>query len=213
LAYQELVTALPSAFWGQEFIKILDVGCDHGNLLVSLGKNRKVRCYGVEVSPAAASMARRRGINVFCGPLESAPRNFRGFHLSTLIDVIEHVVNPVKTLEELYDRTKPGGYLYLETPNLNSLVYKLGILLCNTPMANSSKMRRLFPREHIQYFCPLALKKCLKKIGWKIVRYKNRRLTGEQLAVSPTLSLLLQAVQLFDDKESSILTSLLARRV
>jgi len=48
------------------------------------------------------------------------------FDVVTLWDVLEHVNFPSETLQNAYNVTKPGGWLFLDTPRRDALYYRIG---------------------------------------------------------------------------------------
>lgn len=61
-----------------------------------------------------------RGLTVHLGGLETLASEREAFDGMTLNHVIEHVHNPRATLADCYRLLKPGGWLWLETPNLDA---------------------------------------------------------------------------------------------
>ncbi len=60
------------------------------------------------------------GIDVFVGQLWDAPFPSASFDLVHMSHVLEHVPDPVRLLTEAVDLARPGGQIYLETPNVDS---------------------------------------------------------------------------------------------
>ncbi|MGH8211224.1 MAG: class I SAM-dependent methyltransferase, partial [Steroidobacteraceae bacterium] len=105
--------------------RVLDVGCGNGQFL-SWAREWQWECHGVEMDAAAAQIARDRGISILGSQLEElAPEHGGSFDAITLSHVIEHVYDPVDVLRRCHQLLKPGGYLWLETPNTDSLGYAL----------------------------------------------------------------------------------------
>ncbi len=101
--------------------RLLDVGCGHGFFLSLLDPARWER-RGVEPARAAA----RHGREVFGLDVKSIflaenelPRQY--FDAVTMFHVLEHVADPRRDLELAYELLKPGGYLYLEFPDVASV--------------------------------------------------------------------------------------------
>jgi 2-polyprenyl-3-methyl-5-hydroxy-6-metoxy-1,4-benzoquinol methylase len=211
-ALTTLKKLLPNKFWKKKQIKILDVGCDHGDLLISVEKLGNTKLFGIEVSQRAAQVAAKRGVRVHTLSLETAPKEFSKFDLITLIDVLEHVAHPNRMIADLFRRSGRGGYLYLETPNPKSCIYTLGIFLSKTPLRVMPALRRLFPCEHIQYFSLTALIKSLTLAGWKIIYYGNKKLESSQLAVPRPVASILEILQKIDSPSNRILSCVLAQK-
>jgi SAM-dependent methyltransferase len=72
---------------------------------------------GVDFDPTSLKLARQAGIEVLT-PDQLVSSGYQGrFDLITLAHVIEHVADPVELLRILRRFLRPGGLLYLETPN------------------------------------------------------------------------------------------------
>ena len=98
---------------------VLDVGCGVG-LLLDEARRRGWRAQGVELSDWGVRRARHLGLDVFQGDLEEAgfaPGSFDGVFM---IDVLEHLADPVRTLATASQVLRPGGVLCLVTPNAAS---------------------------------------------------------------------------------------------
>ena len=99
----------------------LDVGCFNGNLLLT-AQTEGWKPFGTEISAPAVEFARSQGIDVFEGSLLEANFPDNWFDVVTLSDVIEHLDIPKDYLCEIQRILRPGGLLYMDTPNFNSLV-------------------------------------------------------------------------------------------
>lgn len=100
---------------------LLDVGCSTGIFLNAARINFEV--HGVEPSAWAAGFA-KNSLNlkaVVNDTFENLVLPDAYFDVVTLIDVIEHVADPRKTLQKACRLLKPGGLLYLVTPDIRSL--------------------------------------------------------------------------------------------
>lgn len=98
-------------------LKILDLGCGYGALSKVLGK------YGAHVTAAevdeeSLNNARKflldKNINVVKIPQEKLPFKDSQFDIVFLFDVIEHVKNPKKTMEESLRILKKNGLLIIQ---------------------------------------------------------------------------------------------------
>lgn len=100
--------------------RALDVGCGNGRFLASLAE-LGWEVAGVDPSPAAARAAlESHGVPVHVGTLESAPFESASFDFIHMRHVLEHLDLPVQSLRRAFELLRPGGWLYVETPNLDS---------------------------------------------------------------------------------------------
>jgi SAM-dependent methyltransferase len=106
--------------------KILDVGCATGFLL-DQARQQGWEVYGVELSAWAVDYAKNKLQlpNIIRASLTEAnyPANF--FDVVVLKDVIEHLTDPKKNLEQIRRILKPAGIICCNTPDIDSLVSKI----------------------------------------------------------------------------------------
>ena len=101
---------------------LLDVGCGHG-LLLDEARRRGYEVTGIELSRGAAEYARDvLGLDVREEPIErfaeaQPPASFQAI---VLVDVLEHLEDPLGTLDACERLLAPGGALCLVTPDPSS---------------------------------------------------------------------------------------------
>lgn len=152
-AYYDLKIRIPWQGGG----RLLDVGCGNGSFLLSM-RELGWEVEGVEIDIRAAEAARQKGLNVRIGTLESLSFPSETFDAITMIHVIEHLPDPVKTLKECYRIIKPGGYIGIITPNIKSLLHKR---FGNSWVA-------LDPPRHLFLHTTQSLKKVVSNSGFNI---------------------------------------------
>jgi SAM-dependent methyltransferase len=105
-------------------IRLLDVGCADGRLLdwyKASPVGGRLELHGIELSAAAAEVARRRGHRVVTGRFEVDNELEPGsFDLILAAHVIEHVDDPRRFMQHAADLLAPGGLFIPATPNWNS---------------------------------------------------------------------------------------------
>ncbi len=104
---------------------ILDVGCATGALLAQL-KNKGWECAGVELCvPAAEYAIKERGLTIHKGTIENAPFSDASFDVILASHLIEHLNNPRDFIHRTYHLLKPGGYLFVTTPDIDGFQARL----------------------------------------------------------------------------------------
>jgi 2-polyprenyl-3-methyl-5-hydroxy-6-metoxy-1,4-benzoquinol methylase len=182
--------------------RLLDVGCDTGVFLRTAREEFGIVPVGIDVAERSVQVASGDGLEAYQTTIEDAPPAVSGFSLITAIDLIEHVPNPGRFLVEVRKRLAPNGVLYLETPNIHSMVYRTGQLLSGLTGGRPRKLlERLFPPQHVQYFTPNSLRRLAQSAGFEIIHLSTRVLPASDIAVSaPThaaIGLLQAADRLF----------------
>lgn len=107
---------LPKPIQGQ---RLLDIGCGNGDFLIS-AKEAGWQVSGIEPDPKAADAARQRGLNITLGTVDMLASEADCFDAITLSHVIEHVHEPKQLLHDVLRLLKPGGMVYIATPNIQS---------------------------------------------------------------------------------------------
>jgi SAM-dependent methyltransferase len=92
--------------------RVLDVGCGSGGFLLTLPAS--LEKFGVEPSVAAGRYAETLGVSIVGRTLRDLPAAAL-FDVITIIDVIEHVVDPAGLLDEILPHLAPAGCLIVST--------------------------------------------------------------------------------------------------
>ncbi len=143
--------------------RVLDVGFGSGAFMeYALTAGWEVS--GVDVDAVVINSAKKRGLNVRQGGIEAFADQPESFDVISMSHVIEHVYDPVETLRMAFKLLKPGGQLWLDTPNLNSFGHALfGI-----------SWRGLEPPRHLVLFGSQSIKKALNQAGFMNWKYIDR---------------------------------------
>ncbi len=135
--------------------RLLDIGAGSG-ILVEQALKVGFFAMGIEPSQWFQAIAHKRGTPVVRGVFPN--ENLKGpFDIVTLIDVIEHVNNPVMLLKNIAESLSENGIGVIVTPNISSFVARLmGWKWWHIRAA------------HIGYFNNKTLKLALDKAGLQI---------------------------------------------
>lgn len=143
--------------------RLLDVGCGNGEFLLS-AQDAGWDVMGVEPDPKAAEVALRNNLNVLVGGIDLFDNQREIFDAITMSHVIEHVHNPRKLLFDSWRLLKPGGIIYVDTPNICSLgAKKFGI-----------NWRGLEIPRHLVLFNVDSLSSLLMEFGFVEIDIKRR---------------------------------------
>ena len=142
--------------------RMLDIGCNTGTFL-GVAKEAGWGCYGVDVNKGVRKECEKKGISFFHGTLDTIKFKKNFFDVIIMNDLIEHVHDPRKLLQQARKILKQEGIIFMVTPDAES--YAARFLKRRWP--------HLKPNEHLMYFSKRTLKKLLKEEGFTIVRMNH----------------------------------------
>jgi 2-polyprenyl-3-methyl-5-hydroxy-6-metoxy-1,4-benzoquinol methylase len=144
--------------------RMLEVGCASGAFLHGMAA-KGWNVTGIEFSASAASAARELGFPVHVGALESAPDDGSKFDLIVAWMVLEHLHDPIAGLRKLAERSLPGTWLALSTPNVAAAEFRLF----------KARWYALHLPNHLYHFTPETLAAVLHAGGWAIESVHHQR--------------------------------------
>ena len=151
--------------------RLLDIGAGNGDFLV-LARLAGWDVHGVEPDPAAAAVCRDRGLDVLPGGIELLTTKGARFDFITISHVIEHVHDPKAVIARAYELLKPGGYLYIDTPNIDAYGHN----------RYGAAWRGLEPPRHLILFNWYSLERVLQNVGFNCITRKPRTTVYPELA-------------------------------
>lgn len=140
---------------------LLDVGAGTG-MLVEEAQKAGLNPTGVELSSWCADVAMKRGLPVIQGAIPHPDLQGQYFDAVTLIDVIEHVANPIELLEACANHLQPGKPLVLVTPDVRSVTARL-----------LGKRWWHYRIAHIGYFSKKTISLALENAGFTVVSIRR----------------------------------------
>ena len=99
--------------------RLLDIGCGNGDFLLN-ARDAGWDVMGVDPDPKAVAAARQRGLTVSVGSIELFAGESDCFDAITLSHVLEHLHEPVQFIHAVHRLLKPGGVVFVDTPNIES---------------------------------------------------------------------------------------------
>jgi ubiquinone/menaquinone biosynthesis C-methylase UbiE len=154
--------------------RLLDIGSGNGEFLLWVRQlDSSWTLTGVEPSSNASEMCRKFGLQVWTGTLESKRFPESSFDVVTMWNVLEHLHDPLGTLQEVRRVLAPGGYVALVVPNI------------------SSSQAKRFGRDwwvlqlpqHLVFFTPFTLHEMLERAGFRLLRIQLRRMTYSHMSL------------------------------
>lgn len=148
--------------------RLLDVGCGGGHLLAEARAAAPWELIGVDPSQQAAEQTRARvGCEVFATSLEEADIQPASCEIVTMLGVLEHLHDPLGTLNSVGGLIKADGLLAVYVPNFNYLRLKDSGLLA---YLRRGRWSDLHPQEHLHHFTPQTLRALLNSAGFDVLQ-------------------------------------------
>ncbi len=151
-----LDAALIAQLIGDGGLDVLDIGCGDGSLARSLMDSGH-RVKALELDRNAAAMARAKGIDVIESSVESLNAVFfdQQFDVIIMSHVLEHLLQPVTTVESVAKLLLPGGIFLCVVPN-NA---------CMGLRYSSLAWEPLDVPRHLNFFTPGSLARLVGNVG------------------------------------------------
>jgi 2-polyprenyl-3-methyl-5-hydroxy-6-metoxy-1,4-benzoquinol methylase len=147
-ARKEIQSLLP-----KEVGRVLELGCGSGATLGWLRQNGHATfAVGIEISEAAAELARRHADEVFCVDFErdEIQKPEHKFNVVLCLDVLEHLVDPWQVIDRMVtDYLAPGGTLIVSLPNVRHYSVVLPLLFGGHWRYEDAG---LLDRTHLRFF-------------------------------------------------------------
>ncbi len=149
--------------------RLLDVGAGTG-VFMHLARERGWRPSGVDICPLTAEKAAREfGVEIAVGPFEEHHFDGAEFDAATLLDVLEHVHDPLATLRRVHALLRPGGAVYIAVPNQRCLLTALVDAYAHAGGPGAQKLLlRLYVAPHLHYFTPSTIRRLVGAAGFRI---------------------------------------------
>lgn len=157
---------------------VLDVGCHSGTFTQKLlAKLNTKDIYGIDISPAAIALAKKRLIfgNFQIADVTRLPFKDNFFEAVFCLEVLEHIDDPITALKEIKRVLKKAGKLYILVPSDNKL-FKITWLLWTLYYPH-------WRHTHVQSYNKDVLEGLLLQLGFKVVKVKTFNLGMLKLIV------------------------------
>ena len=142
----------------------VDVGCGTGELLTAARPLGWI-CRGIEADADEIAFGRRRGLDIAAGFADASNIGglVAGAHLVSLVNVLEHIREPVELLVAASAAVASGGYVVLEVPRHPSL----------SSLANQTfpelACRHIYAPDHLHVFTEESAERMLAGAGLRAV--------------------------------------------
>lgn len=139
--------------WRKPPGRFLDIGPGSGKLL-DAAREAGWSALGIEANAEFARQCRERGIEVLEGFFPGVLPGEERFDVIALLDVVEHLHDPVDLLAKAAARLAPGGVLLIQVPNVDSLLVRL-----------EGERNTNFCHGHWNHFNPRTLERLAQTAG------------------------------------------------
>ena len=153
--------------------RVLELGCGTGATITMIRGLRDVRYLaGMELSAAAAAVAREQGIEVVVGDIEAIeiPRDARDLDVILCLDVLEHLRDPWTVVRRLSERLRVGGVIITSIPNVRHARVVLPLLLFGEWRYTTSG---LLDDTHLRFFTRKTAIELFEQAGLTVDRVES----------------------------------------
>lgn len=148
--------------------RVLDIGCYDGTISKLIEKDNN-DVYGCDTSKNAIKLAIQKGIKAdYADVVENLPYQESFFDVVVAGEIIEHIFDTHKFLENIRIILKQKGHLIISTPNLATLGRRILLLIGKNPMIETSTSYS--GSGHIRYFVKDSLIQLLKEHDFEIIK-------------------------------------------
>jgi 2-polyprenyl-3-methyl-5-hydroxy-6-metoxy-1,4-benzoquinol methylase len=144
---QERVRLMAEQLPGVASPRYLDVGCSTG-FVVEAARDAGWNAIGIDLNPSAIEFGKTRGLDLRAVALEDAAFEPETFDAVSLFDVLEHLLDPVRTLRACTRLLRRGGIVFVYVPNYDSA----------SRMLMGKDAHFIWPTHHLNYYTPATIR-------------------------------------------------------
>ena len=144
---------------------MLDIGCG-GGFMANAFSRMGAQATGLDIAEASVAYARKHfpACEFYCESFSDFRKRRLSFDFVFSTEVLEHLPGPGDFMATLQAVTKPGGYVYIATPDAGHPAVPLDI----------SQWGDITPPEHLQFFNRENLSNLFSRYGFAVARaYKK----------------------------------------
>lgn len=143
--------------------RLLDLGPASGELCAAVRDRFEHRAC-VEVDERYLRDLEARFDETTISDLESLEHLPRGFDAIVMADVLEHLHDQRRILDEVRKSIRPGGHLFISVPNIANLTIRLGLLLGYFVY----RERGILDETHVRFYTLATIRKTLEDAGFVV---------------------------------------------
>jgi 2-polyprenyl-3-methyl-5-hydroxy-6-metoxy-1,4-benzoquinol methylase len=147
--------------------RVLELGCAHGSF-VALLRQVGYDAGGVEMSPWVVDFGRKTfDVPILIGPIEALEIPLASFDAIVLMDVLEHLPNPVETMKHCLRLLKPDGFLLIQTPQFRAKMKFAELVARQDPFIEILKAD-----EHLYLFSDKSVTRMFRQLGASHIQFE-----------------------------------------
>lgn len=149
-------------------VKLLELGSGHGGFVAML-RMLGYDAIGSELSPSIVDLARQIfDVPMRVGTVEDQDFEPGTFDVIALMDVLEHLTDPLNTLATCLKLLTPEGILFIQTP-------AFPVQLSYEEMVESQHpfLRMMIPHEHLHLFSKESVTEMLRRLGAEHIAFEE----------------------------------------
>jgi 2-polyprenyl-3-methyl-5-hydroxy-6-metoxy-1,4-benzoquinol methylase len=148
--------------------KVLELGCSHGSF-VALLRQAGYDAAGVEMSPWVVEFGQKTfGVPISVGPVEALDIAPSSLDVIALMDVLEHLPDPVATMAHCLQLLKPDGILLIQTPQFNEEMDYTALVDTNARFLEMM----MIPDEHLYLFSERSVTRLFQRLGAEHIQFE-----------------------------------------
>lgn len=153
--------------------RVLMVGCGDG-LELEIAKREGWEPHGYDIDPTTtAAVSARFGVPVHSGRFEALAGIAGGYDGLFMDQVIEHPKNPGDYLRHSHRLLRPGGVLFVGTPNNGSLSNRLKTLGGRLGLRKAQRGKHYNTKHHIFFYTPSVVRGLLERYGFEVLELRS----------------------------------------
>ena len=150
-------------------LSILDVGCGAGILLHFLREKTEAKVTGIDLNKHVIEVGKKYlGLENFYDNLHELSKTGEKFDIISLIDVIEHLSDPVQTILDAKSLLKEKGIILLRCPSTDGFLFNKSI---------PERWKWVYAPYHLSLFSNLALEKLARQCNMHFQLKEDRLLS------------------------------------
>ena len=147
--------------------KVLELGCSHGSFVALMGQ-AGYDAFGVEMSPWVVEFGHKTfDIPVAVGPIEDLDIALGSLEVVVLMDVLEHLPEPVATMTHCLSLLKPDGLLLIQTPQ-----FREGMNYTELVETKGAFLEQLKVDEHLYLFSENSVTQLFNQLGAEYIQFE-----------------------------------------